>query len=349
MATGTRAAKQMEEQIGTLLTTLQEQGQRQEQLAREQANEFIQQMEQLKGEQRERQAEFSARLELLARDQRLTLEQWTGRQERMEERVRSQEAELRSSIREPLTQVVKTELSEKSCRETVETRPNCPLEIDSLAPSLNPDAAEFHPLTAVQEGEGTGARSGGDFHPHRQMQRPGSYDGRSSWDAYHTQFKMLARINGWREEEKATYLAVSLKGPALTVLNNMSPESLYSYDALVSALETRFGSAHQAELHRVRFKARTRRRDEDLPELAEDIERLARLAYPQTTQSMLDLLAKDQFVDSLPDEDMRLRIQQSRPSSLREALRVPTSQSTAIQSCVESQNGRGPAADTWCL
>jgi len=98
MATGTRAAKQMEEQIGTLLATLQEQGQRQEQLAREQA-EFIQQMEQLKEEQRERQAEFSARLELLARDQRLTLEQWTGRQERMEERVRSLEAELRSSIR----------------------------------------------------------------------------------------------------------------------------------------------------------------------------------------------------------------------------------------------------------
>ena len=40
--------------------------------------------------------------------------------------------------------------------------------------SLNPDATEFHPLTAVQEGEGTGARSGSDFHLHRQMQRPGA-------------------------------------------------------------------------------------------------------------------------------------------------------------------------------
>ena len=54
---------------------------------------------------------------------------------------------------------------------------------------------------------------------------------------------MLARINGWKEEEKATYLSVSLKGPALTVLtvlNNIPPES---YDAPVSALETHFGSA----------------------------------------------------------------------------------------------------------
>ena len=79
---------------------------------------------------------------------------------------------------------------------------------------------------------------------------------------------------------------------------------------------------HTLELHRVCFKARSRRRDEDLPELAEDIEWIARLAYPQATQSMLDLLAKDQFIDSLPDEDMRLRIKQSPPSSLREAFRV---------------------------
>ena len=163
---------------------------------------------------------------------------------------------------------------------------------------MNPDATEFLPLPAVQEteGKGTGARSSADSHLHWQMQRPGSYNGRASWDAYHTQFKMIARINGWKEEEKATYLAVSVKGPALTVLNNIAPESLYSYDALVSALETRFGSAHQAELHCVCFKARSRRRDEDLPELTEDIELLARLAYPQTTQSMMDLLAKDHAV-----------------------------------------------------
>ena len=108
------------------------------------------------------------------------------------------------------------------------------LGLSQTAPSLNPTATEFLPLIAVQEteGKGNGARSGGDCYLHHQMLCPGSYDGLSLWDAYHTQFKMLARINGWREEEKATYLAVSLKGPALTVLNNIPPESLYGYDAL---------------------------------------------------------------------------------------------------------------------
>lgn len=70
----------------------------------------------------------------------------------------------------------------------------------------------------------------------------------------------------------------------------------------------------------MRLKARTRRREETLPELAEDVERLVRLAYPDAAEPMVEVLAKDQFVDSLPEEDMRLRIWQHRPATLRAAL-----------------------------
>ena len=37
---------------------------------------------------------------------------------------------------------------------------------------------------------------------------------------------------------------------------------------------------------------------------------------------MVELLAKDQFVDALPDEDMRLRIRQNKPGTLRDALKL---------------------------
>ena len=125
------------------------------------------------------------------------MEQWTARQERMKERVRTLEAGLRSSIREPLPQAVKAELPEKLCLGTNRVEPSCPLGIESQASSLNPAATKFLPLTAVQrtEGEGTGAWSSGDSHLHRQILCPESCDSRSLWDAYHTQFKMLARIN----------------------------------------------------------------------------------------------------------------------------------------------------------
>ena len=57
-----------------------------------------------------------------------------------------------------------------------------------------------------------------------------------------------------------------------------------------------------------------KRRDETLPELAEGIERLTRLTYPEAAEAMVVVLAKNQFIDALPDEDMHLRIRQESPS-----------------------------------
>jgi len=91
---------------------------------------------------------------------------------------------------------------------------------------------------------------------------------------------MLAHLNHWSKEEKATLLAMSLRGAPLTVLSNLLAERWSDYRALVSALENRFGMTHQAELHHMKLRSRTRRREETLPELMEDIEQLVRLVYP---------------------------------------------------------------------
>ena len=157
----------------------------------------------------------------------------------------------------------------------------------------------------------------------RKLREPGSFDGNGSWEAYKTQFQMLAHLNRWSNEEKAVYLSTSLKGPAMAVLNGLSPANLYDYNALVLALETRFGTAHQTELYRTQLKTRVRGREESLPALAEEVQRLTRLAYPDTTaQPMWDLLAKDRFIDALQEEELRLRLRQARPATLRDALHL---------------------------
>ena len=154
------------------------------------------------------------------------------------------------------------------------------------------------------------------------QQRPAPFDGKLPWDAYQTQFELLAEMNRWSEAEKAAYLAISWRGPAATVLTNLPPEQHQSYQALTAALYSCFGVAHQTELSRMRLKARTRRREESLVELAEDVERLVHLAYPEAAEPMVEILAKDQFVDALPDEDMRLRIRQNKPVTMSDALGV---------------------------
>ncbi|CAB4034070.1 Hypothetical predicted protein [Paramuricea clavata] len=139
------------------------------------------------------------------------------------------------------------------------------------------------------------------------------FDGRSSWEAYVTQFEIEAEINQWDGPDKAAFLGTSLRGPVLTVL-------CVHYTSLLAALESRFGNKRQSELHRMKLRNRVRRRDETLPELAEDIERLTRLAYPEAPIEVLETLTKDQFIDALNDNEMRLRVAQTRPTTLRAAL-----------------------------
>ncbi len=132
---------------------------------------------------------------------------------------------------------------------------------------LEPTAPEFVPSrvapldTGVVDG-GTHSEGG-----HEAVQRPPLHDGRSRWEARLTQFEMLAQLSNWSEAQKATYLAVSLRGSALAVLSSLPGERRSDYKSLVTALQNRFGTAHQAELHRMKLRNRTRKRDESLPEL----------------------------------------------------------------------------------
>ena len=177
---------------------------------------------------------------------------------------------------------------------------------------LSVSAPEFVPSSDVVPGQSA-------VHGH-QIQRPQPFSGDTPWDAYKLQFEMLAEINKWSEDEKASFLAISLRGPALTVLTNLPPEGRRTYTVLVAALDKRFGTAHQTELNRMKLRSRTRKSDESLQELAGDVERLARLAYPDATDDMLDIIVRDQFLNAFRDEDLRLRVRQSRPTSANEAL-----------------------------
>ncbi len=209
---------------------------------------------------------------------------------------------------------------------------------------LEPTAPEFIPSRVVPLD--TGVVDGGTHSEggHGAVQRPPLYDGRSAWEAHITQFEILAQLSNWSEAQRATYLAVSLRGSALAVLSNLTEERHSNHKSLVTALQNCFGTAHQAELHRMKLRNRTRKRDESLPELMEDIERLVRLAYPEAAPAMLEVLAKDHFVEALSDEDMRLRIRQSRPETLLRVLETALELESYQQGTFEA---RSSSAARW--
>ena len=148
------------------------------------------------------------------------------------------------------------------------------------------------------------------------------YDGKSSWKDYLVQFELAAHANRWDKDTKAIKLACSLRGSAQALLSDMGPDVRYNYDQLVSTLTNRFEPENQCEIYKAQVKQRIRRKDEPLPELAQDIKKLMRMAYPSAVLDLRDTLAKDCFIEALNDAEMELFVCQKEPETMEDAVRI---------------------------
>ena len=148
------------------------------------------------------------------------------------------------------------------------------------------------------------------------------YDGKTSWKDYLVQFELAAQANGWNNATRAIRLACNLRGSAQALLSDLTPEIRQNYDQLVTTLTERFEPQNQCEIYKAQLKQRIRKRDEGLPELAQDIKRLTRMAYPSAFLDLRDTLSKDSFIEALNDAEMELFICQKEPSTIDDAVRL---------------------------
>ena len=152
--------------------------------------------------------------------------------------------------------------------------------------------------------------------------KPGTYDGKGNWSDYLIQFNLIADYWHWNDYEKALHLAINLRGTAQSVLADLRHDQRTNFRSLSSALAARFEPVQQSELHRVTLKTRLRHDNETLPELAQDINRLVRLAYPRATVDVREQLAKDYFVDALNNHDLEWAVLRGKPESVENALKL---------------------------
>ena len=153
--------------------------------------------------------------------------------------------------------------------------------------------------------------------PKDVVMKPATYDGSVAWTDYKAHFEACAKLNGWADEQKGLYLSVSLRGQAQGMYSNLGSD----YDDLVKVLEKRFAPPKQTELYRVQLRERRQKASESMSELGQDIRQLTNLAYPKAPSDVRETLAKEQFIDSLVNSEMRLKIKQARPIDLNDAVR----------------------------
>lgn len=102
---------------------------------------------------------------------------------------------------------------------------------------------------------------------------------------------------------------------------NLSETLQMDFKALSKAYEERFSPANQTQLYRAQIWERRQKASETKPRLGQDVRRLAQLAYTTDPVDVCEILAKEYYSVSLTSADMRLRIKNTRPPDLIDAIR----------------------------
>lgn len=149
----------------------------------------------------------------------------------------------------------------------------------------------------------------------------GEFDGsNTAVETFLARFQNCADYLNWNEPDKLYYLKASLAGPAGQILWNLPSDVTSSQ--IMQLLRNRFGSLHQQERYRAEIRSKRRGPHESLQSLYTDLCRLLSLAYPGQTSPLLDLVARDAFLQSLNDSDLVVRILEKEPISIDQALSI---------------------------
>jgi hypothetical protein len=148
----------------------------------------------------------------------------------------------------------------------------------------------------------------------------GTYDGSTCLRSFLQKFSYHSMYYGWSDEDKLFQLYSCLTGAAAQMLT--CNREVKSVDRILELLETRFGTGNRCEIFRLELKNRRRAPGEKLEVLYQDICRLMSLAYPDPNIDLVDLLARDFYLDALNDHSFKVRILEREPKTLDEALQI---------------------------
>ena len=160
------------------------------------------------------------------------------------------------------------------------------------------------------------------FQPDYNVRKPPHYDGKQSFHDFLVQFELIADLNRWNFDVMAQELVACLRDSAVAVLSDLQFHQRRDYGVLVAALIARLEPDNQTQLHRAQLKSRLRKSNEPLPELAQDIRKLVRIANPQLPGELRENIAKDYFIDALNDCEIELALFQGQCQTLNDALRI---------------------------
>ncbi|GFV91172.1 uncharacterized protein TNCV_896931 [Trichonephila clavipes] len=117
-----------------------------------------------------------------------------------------------------------------------------------------------------------------------------TYEGKTNWEVYKTQFSIISEANGWSEGVKACQLVASLRGEAAEVLQTLPDTEQLNLNSLYNALDLRFDQKYSKDYACLQMKTRLQKTGESLQEYASKTERIVNLAFSDHPATVREII-----------------------------------------------------------
>ena len=145
------------------------------------------------------------------------------------------------------------------------------------------------------------------------------FSGKENVEEYLLQFELTSRRNEWDDDEKSTALLCALEGPARGILAEFDDPLAASYAEVKQALLRRFGPTQLVEVHEQALAQLRLGKGQSIREIAPEVQRLVKLAYPDILGPPRDRLAVKQLLNVVHDKETVFYIREKNPRDIAEA------------------------------
>ena len=137
-------------------------------------------------------------------------------------------------------------------------------------------------------------------------------EGGQTWSDCLDHFDSVAVVNGW--------VRARLTGRAATVMRRLSEADKASFDTICAAMKNRFEPQCRKGVFIAEFQTKTRRRGEDWVSFGEDLKALVEKAYPSRQPEAQELLALNQFLNQIEEQQLAFAVRQRSPATVDAAV-----------------------------
>ena len=138
-------------------------------------------------------------------------------------------------------------------------------------------------------------------------------EGGQTWSDWRDHFDSMAEVNGWSAADKKKWVRARLTGRAATAMRRLSEDDKASFDTICAAMNKRFKPECRKEVFMAEFQTKKKRRNEDWASFAEDLKILAEKAYPTLQAEAQELLALNNFLNQIEDQQLSFAVRQRAP------------------------------------